>query len=411
MTRAQRSKAGRVQRSGPFRSRGPETIRVRRAETSRVRRRGWTRPQARRPTRIRWSKATRRRGRPWSRVGGGPVVLLWMRRAEHLGRCRWGARRSRHHSRLRRLLGNGNPRWRRGRRPPALPWATGPHLPPPGTRNQIVHHSRHLATGSALNRRVAARVVPPSLPRRGPPLQVRPPPPRTGPPPTSAARRSHRAAHRTPPMAPPPALTARPLAEPNRPRRQRSTLPAGQMGHRLTARNRPSRRPLGPPTRPLTPPAQMGHESAVWNHPRCRPRPAGCDRMGRGVVGMHRPQGLHGAWRGLRSSTSTVQGVRRPGRIGLGGRPWMPVGGRTQRWTPPSTGRRARRHRWLGPGRRARRHPGRASGRQPTRAAARSAGPPTRRRRDPVSGPLVLRRPRWCRGSWTRRRRGPLRGP
>jgi hypothetical protein len=328
-----------------------------------------TRARSRRPPRIRRSKVGRGRGcrgrsKPDPRAGrlrrSGFIqvrspgsIRVWKEGTSRARGRRWT--RSRLLRRLRRLFASRNPRRCRGHPPPAVPWATGPPRPPRATRSQIVHHSRPPATGSALHRRSAARAVPPSLPRPGPqPLQI-PPPQRTGPPATS-----------------PPTPAARPRRTARRPRP--AAPPAGQMEPKLTGWSDQQPRPW------ILPAGRMVSRLAVGN----RPRPAGCDRMGRRRVVGNRPRGLRGGWRGLRHSTSTVRGVRTSRRVGPDGRPWMPVGGQTLRWAPLSTGRRPRRR--FGPARWTRRHPGRVSGPHPTRAVARSAGPPTRRPRDPARG-------------------------
>jgi hypothetical protein len=316
-----------------------------------------------------------------------------MRPAERLGRCRWGARRRRPPRSLRRPFANGNPRRCQGRPPPAVPWATDPLHPPHATRNQIAHQSRPPATGSAPHRRSAAKAAPPSLPQRGQrPLQV-PPPPRTGPPrrplPTSPPLWNG------PPATLPPTPAARRRRTVQRPRP--AALSAGQMGHHLAVLKRPQQRPLAPPStqmapklagwsdqqpRPQIPPTgRMAHRLAVPNRPPRRPLllpPAGHTPrpLAVGDRRRHRPPGLRGGWRGSRDWMSR--------RVGPDGRPWAPLGGRTPRWTPPSTGRRARRR--FGPGRCARRDPGRVSGPPPTRAVASSARPPTLRPRDPARG-------------------------
>jgi hypothetical protein len=227
----------------------------------------------------------------------------------------------------------------------------GPLRRPHATRNRRVHHPRPPATGSAPHRRSAARAAPPSLRQRAQrPLQV-PPPQRTGPP------------------------------------QRRLLVPPPQRTGRL---NRRRHRPAAPL------PAQMDPKSAEWSDQRPRPWLPPTLRMAhRLAVGSrrwNRPRVLHGGWRGSRDSMSTVQGVRMSRRVAPDGRPRMP-GGWTPRWTPPSTGRPARRR--SGPGRWARRHPGRVSGPPPTRAVASSPRPPTRRPRDPADaprGPQVLSR-------------------
>jgi hypothetical protein len=198
------------------------------------------------------------------------------------------------------------------------------------------------------------------------------------------------------------------------------------MAHRLAVPNRPPRRPLIPPAGQTARPLAVGNRRrhgplillarrmvrrlAIGN----RPWPVGRGRMVRRRRVGNRPPGLRGGWRGSRDSRSTVQRVRTSRRVGPDGRPWMPPGGRTPRWTPPSTGRRARRR--FGPGRCARRDPGRVSGPPPTRAVASSARPPTLRPRDPADGPRALRSVRRPAATSTRprprprRRRDPARG-
>ena len=218
-----------------------------------------------------------------------------------------------------------------------------------------------------------------------------PPPPRTGPPPTSAARRSHRAAQRTPPTAAPRphgAPTGR-AAPPTAPTLDPARRPDGPDVGRVE-------QPAAPPPGPARPPdgPAAGGPSGTDRGPR-----DGAGGAGGEVVGNRLP-GLRGGWRGSRDSMSTVQGVRTSRRMVPDGRPWMPLGGRTPRWTPPSTGPRPRRR--FGPGRWARRHPGRVSGPHPTRAVAHSARPPTRRLRDPADGPRALRAASRHAAMWTR---------
>jgi hypothetical protein len=175
--------ASQSRRSVPLQTRTPRTTRAPSRRRTRVlSRRSIGAQEKVGRARAQWSRATRSRTRPPGRVGGDQTVQVWMRPAERLGRCRRGARRRRLPRSLRRPFPNGNPRRCQGRPLPAVPRATGPLRPPHATRNQIAHHSRPPATGSAPHRRSAAKAAPPSLPQREQrPLQV-PPPPRTGPP-------------------------------------------------------------------------------------------------------------------------------------------------------------------------------------------------------------------------------------
>jgi hypothetical protein len=246
-------------RSVPLQTRTPRTTRA-------LSRRPTGAQQKVGPGRAQWSRATRSGARPLGRVGGDQTVQGWMRPAERLGRCRWGARRRRLPRSLRRPFPKGNPRRCRGRPLPAVPWATGPLRPPHATRNQIPHHSRPPATGSAPQRRPAAKAAPPSLPLREPrPLQV-PPPLRTGPPrrplPISPPHWNG------PPATSPPTPAARRRRTVQRPRP--AAPPAGQTGHHLAVLDRPQHRPLAPPLTLMAPKLlarRMVRRLAIGNRP------------------------------------------------------------------------------------------------------------------------------------------------
>ena len=412
-----------VRRSGTIQVRSPGTVRVRRVGSNRVKGRGWILVQAPRSSRARWSRAIRSRARPSGRVGGDRTVQLPRRPAERLGRCRWGAR-SRLPRSLRRPPANRNPRRRRGaRRPPSRGrWVLSAGPTRPGTAASTTRAHRRLVRRQTGGRPRGPRHRASANGNSGRSRSLRP----NGPARQSSCSRSlrpggpARAARSSPPTPGRPAPPHSPAAPPGGPARRPEGPPPGR-----------AEPPAASPSAP--PPVQMDPTPAEWSDQRPRPwLPPTLRRAYRLAVGSrrwNRPPGLRGGWRGSRDSMSTVQGVRMSRRVAPDGRPWMP-GGWTLRWTPPSTGRRARRRRF-GPGRWARRHPGRVSGPPLTRAVASGPRPPTRRPRDPADGPRAsqavgrhaaiwtrrrrrdpgsvppaLRRPKRWRPSWTRRPRG-----
>ena len=217
------------------------------------------------------------------------------------------------------------------------------------------------------------------------------------------------------------------MAPPNRPRRPLTALPAGQMGHTLTARNRPARRPLGPPTRPgPRPPRWATSRPSGTAHGAARdPRDAtgwaggsGRDEPTSGAA--RRLEGLAGVQ--CRQSKASGGPPDRSGRPPVDAGGWAdaavdstldwppgpppPVRPRPLGPPPPRTGERPPAHPSGGAqrGSPTRRLRDPADGRRALRAASRHAAKwRRRRRRDPGSGPPALRRPKWCRRSWTQR--------